>query len=311
MTHKTEPQPSRKDAQSSRQDADKQRADEESAASREAHARDIAKGDAMLTEHERDQVTENQAFSALTMFSIIRRQGDEELRRPALSLWWSGIAAGIAISSSVFTQGMLYAAYADSPWREQISQLGYTIGFVLVILSRLQLFTENTLSVVLPALSDPSRERFAGWARLWAIVLVANFVGTFMTALVVPRLGLASPEQVTAMLDISRHAMEHSGWTAMVRGIPAGFFIAALVWMLPNAKGFELFLIMLISWLIAAGGFTHVIAGSSEAFLLMLHGEISLVAVLGDHLLPILLGNVLGGTGLFALLAYGQIHAEI
>ena len=273
--------------QTSRSDAIEPSADAQPSAERESAAQEIAAGDDSLTDHEREQVTDNQAFSALTMYSIIRRQGEEELRRPALSLWWSGFAAGIAISSSVFTQAMLYAAFAKSPWREQIAQLGYSMGFVLVILSRLQLFTENTLSVVLPALSEPTRERFVCWARLWTIVLLANFAGTFATALVVPTLHIASAEQVSAMLEISRHAMTTTGWEAMMRGVPAGFFIAALVWMLPNSKGFELFLIILMSWLIAAGGFTHVIAGSAEAFLLMLSGEIGLGAVLTQHLLPI------------------------
>ncbi|WP_260929082.1 formate/nitrite transporter family protein [Novosphingobium sp. 9] len=280
-------------------------------AERENEAREIASGDTSLTRHERSQVDENKAFSALTMFTIIRRQGEEELRRPLLSLWWSGIAAGIGICASVFVQALLWIAFAHSPYRLEIAQLGYTVGFVIVILSRLQLFTENTLSVVLPALHKPTRERFVQWARLWAVVLVANLVGTFATALVVPALQIASPEQTAAMLEVSRHAMEASGWEAMMRGVPAGFFIAALVWMLPNAKGFELFLIMLMSWLIVAGGFTHIIAGSAEAFLLMLHGEVGVSAVFTQHLVPILAGNVLGGTGLFALLAYGQIHAEI
>jgi formate/nitrite transporter FocA (FNT family) len=98
---------------------------------------------------------------------------------------------------------------------------------------------------------------------------------------------------------------------AMMKGIPAGFFIAALVWMLPSAKGSEVIVIMLFTWLIAAGEFTHVIAGSNEIFTLVVNGELGIVTAFVSHIFPVLVGNVLGGTLLFAVLAYGQIRNEM
>ena len=69
--------------------------------------------------------------------------------------------------------------------------------------------------------------------------------------------------------------------------------------------------VIMFTWLIAAGDFTHVIAGSTEMFLLAFNGELGFTEALLLHLLPTLAGNIIGGTGLFAMLAYGQIHAEI
>ena len=120
------------------------------------------------------------------------------------------IAAGIGISSSVYAQALLYETFADHPYRDLIASLGYTVGFVLVILSRLQLFTENTLSVVLPMLSEPSWMRLGRSGRLWAIVLTANFIGTFLTALAVLTVTQGVEGQysshVAAMLEVSEHA---------------------------------------------------------------------------------------------------------
>jgi Formate/nitrite family of transporters len=285
-------------------------------ARREDAEREIDDSAATLTRKERRKVNEATRLSALTVFEIIRREGEEELRRPAMSLWWSGVAAGIGISSSVFAQALLYDAFADSPHRQLISCLGYTVGFVLVILSRLQLFTENTLSVVLPTLSEPTWGKLGRSGRLWSIVLTANFIGTFLTALlilVIDRSSAAMPGggHVEAMLAVSRHAAETSGWAALVMGVPAGFFIAALVWMLPSSRGFAIWIIILFTGLIAAGGFTHIVAGSTEMFLLVVAGEMGVGEALLGHLAPIFAGNVIGGTGLFAMLAYGQIHAEI
>jgi formate/nitrite transporter FocA (FNT family) len=251
-----------------------------------------------------------QRLSAVTVFETIRLEGDEELNRPVISLWWSGVTAGLALSTSVLAEAILYRALAGSPAREAIAALGYALGFVIVILSRLQLFTENTLSVVLPVLSKPSTGNLWRSGRLWAVVFVANLVGTFVTAFISLKLGTTSPENTAAMLDVSRKVLEQAGWIGLVHAIPAGFFIAAIVWMLPSSKGFEIFTIVAFAWLIAAGDFSHVVVGSAEVFLLVIHGELGLWTGLTTILLPALVGNVIGGTGLFAFLAYGQTEAE-
>jgi formate/nitrite transporter FocA (FNT family) len=102
------------------------------------------------------------------------------------------------------------------------------------------------------------------------------------------------------------------GWLeTLLHGIPAGFFVAAMVWMLPNARGSEIWVIVIATYMIALGGFAHVVVGSMEAFLLVLAGEVAIVDALWGCLLPAFIGNVLGGTVLFSLLAYGQVRQEI
>ena len=255
---------------------------------------------------EQEEASERQRLSAVTVFETVRGEGDEELKRPVLSLWWSGIAAGIALSTSVLAEAVLHRALAGSAAQEAISALGYAIGFVLVILARLQLFTENTISVVLPVLAEPSGDKLWRTARLWAVVFVANLVGTFATAFIALKFGTTTPENTAAMLEVSRKVLEQASWPGFFRAIPAGFYIAAIVWMLPSSKGFEVFTILLFAWLIAAGAFAHVIVGSAEVFLLVVNGELGFWTAFSTILLPVLAGNVIGGTGLFAFLAYGQ-----
>lgn len=264
-----------------------------------------------LTRGEREAVAEHGRLSALTVYSVVLREGEEELRRPKASLWWSGVAAGIGISTSVLAEAIIRSGLGPGvPYSSLIESLGYTFGFVLVILSRLQLFTENTISVVLPALASPTRDRFYRIARLWGIVFAANMVGTFVTAAIAMHGGILPDEVLASVLEISRHVAELPPMTALLRGIPAGFFIAALVWMLPSSKGSEVLVIVLFIWLIAAGGFTHVVVGSNEIFNLVLLGEMNILRAFTNHILPVLIGNIVGGTGLFAMLAYGQIHQE-
>lgn len=279
---------------------------------RESREKTPTSSEKSLTSKERDSVAEHGNLSPLTVYSIVLREGEDELRRPKISLWWSGVAAGVGISTSVLVEGIIRANLgSEHPYLTLIESLGYSFGFVLVILCRLQLFTENTITVVLPVLADPTRNRFYCTARLWGIVLAANLCGTFVTAAIGVYGGLLTADTLAAILEISRHLAELTPLETFLRGIPSGFFIAAMVWMLPSAKGSEVLVIVMFTWLIAAGSFTHVIAGSNEIFTLVLNGDMNIFTGVIYYIVPVLIGNIIGGTGLFAMLAYGQVHEEM
>lgn len=287
---------------------------EKEAAVKEREARESVPTTAekSLTRNERNAVKRFGNLSALTVYSVILREGEEELFRPAESLWWSGVAAGFGISVSILVEGVIRSSLGSShPNLHLLESLGYSFGFALVILCRLQLFTENTITVVLPILADPTRARFGGALRLWAIVFAANMCGTFLIAGAGMHTSMLTPTILNAILEISQHALVLTPGETLVRGIPSGFLVAALVWMLPSSKGFALLVIVMFTWLIAAAGFTHVVAGSNEVFFLVFDGQIQIVGAFTHHILPMLVGNVVGGTGLFALLAYGQVHDEM
>ena len=250
-------------------------------------------------------------FDALSIYEIVRTEGENELDRPWISLWWSGLAAGIAVTTSAVAQGLLHMVLPDTPWRGAVTSLGYSVGFLLVILGRLQLFTENTITVVLPLMADYSHRALGRTARMWGIVLGANLVGVLLAACFAQFLGIASKEELAAFREVGSHIFEKSPFELLVRAIPAGFMVAAIVWMLPNARNFELWVIVVFTWLIAFADMTHVIVGSMEAFLLLFSGDIGPWQMVGDFFLPALIGNIIGGTALFSLLAYAQVKREI
>ena len=262
------------------------------------------------SEQEKRDIADNQGLSAVSVYGIVHEEGVEELERPLSSLWWSGVAAGLGITASVLAEGILHTMFEGHPYQAAIENLGYSVGFVLVILGRLQLFTENTLTAILPLLVQRTPKMLWCTARLWAVILLANFVGTFLAIAFAVWGGSIPPENVQCMIAISRHFAEHTPWEAFTLGVPAGFYVAAIVWMMPSARGASVLVIVMFTYLIAMGGFTHVIAGSAEMFLLLLTGEVGPLGV-ASLLGATLMGNILGGTGLFALLAYGQVAQEI
>lgn len=257
------------------------------------------------------EVSDRLRLKASTVYEIIRVEGEEELYRPIGSLLWSGLAAGLGIGASVYGQAFLHAALEGVPGQAALRSVGYSFGFLIVILGRLQLFTENTITAVLPLLRKPTIGVLRAMLRLWGLVLGANLVGAFLFAFFAVVIGVGGEEQTDAIRVVSGHLLDHPPLATMLRGIPAGFLVAAIVWMLPSSKGSEATVIIFLTSLIALGGFTHVIAGAAELFVLVLAGDVGFLEAIAFQIFPALVGNVVGGTGLFALLAYGQVAGEL
>jgi formate/nitrite transporter FocA (FNT family) len=264
-----------------------------------------------LSEDDKKSVNERGSGSAKVVHEVVRLQGDEELDRPVQSLLFSGFAAGVAICASLLAEASLRMRLPEEGWAELVVPLGYVAGFVIVILGNLQLFTESTVTAVLPLATHPTLRNLGRLLRLWAAVFLANMAGTFVVAALMANQIIVSPEQLAAALTVSKPLLEHGAGTTLLLGMPAGFLIASIAWILPNARGSEFWVVSLITYVIALCGFSHVIAGAGEAWLLMLTRQLTFGGAVGGFILPALIGNIIGGTGLFAVLAHGQVRSEI
>ena len=183
------------------------------------------------------------------------------------------------------------------------------MGFLVVILGSQQLFTENTLTPMVPLLAEKTRDKLRNVLRLWSAVFVANMLGTLLFALALARLAVVEPDIKRALSDIASEAMRHGWGTTFLHAIYAGWIIALLVWVLPGAEHNKVAVIVVMTWLIAAGGFAHVIAGSSEVFYAAWRGEASWADALAGFVLPSLIGNMLGGLTLVTALNHAQATA--
>ncbi len=263
-----------------------------------------------MEDGEEEHVQDATGLTARLIYEVIRRDGVDEMTRPKTSLIFSGLAAGILIAFSVIGEAIFQAYLPDMQWRPLVESLGYSLGFILVIKGRMQLFTENTITTVLPLMSQPCREYFYLTARLWMMVLVANVVGAFIAGGFMYYTPVFDAEVKGAIQAISEHAVLKPPVEAFFKGLPAGVLIAAIVWMLPTAPQNSFIIILAFTWLIAIGGFTHIIAGSVEMAYLVVNGTIGLWDSI-KFFVPVLFGNVVGGTAVFTLLTWAQVAAEV
>jgi formate-nitrite transporter family protein len=256
---------------------------------------------------EAQKVQERVAIGAKVVYEAVRLEGEEELERAAIALAWSGLAAGLSMGFSLLAESALTAFLPDASWRPLIARSGYSLGFLIVILGRQQLFTENTLTPILPLLLHKDLETFGKVLRLWSTVLAANVAGTFLFALLIGRTHFLDPSIQRAILDISSAHVGQDFWTIALRAVFAGWLIALMVWMMPDAASSRVFIILVITYVISLSSLSHIIAGSTNVFYLVVLGKLSAVHYFTGFFLPTLLGNIVGGVSLVAALAHAQV----
>lgn len=255
------------------------------------------------------EAEERRSPSSQIVHQAILAEGTEELRRPNSALAWSGLAGGLSMGFSLITEASMQACLPDTPWRPLVVKFGYSIGFLIVILGRQQLFTENTLTPILPLLDRKEPVTLANVLRLWGVVLVTNLIGTLLVALVIARTDVIGHEARRALAVIGHEAIEPSFATVLLRGIFAGWLIALLVWLLPFAEAGRFWVIVAITYVIGIAGFSHVVAGSVDVFALAWAGQTDWTNAVVGFVIPALIGNVLGGVSLVAALNHAQVVA--
>jgi len=263
-----------------------------------------------LRPDEEAEANHRTSVRAKVVHEAIRRDGEEELHRSMAALAWSALAAGLAMGLSLLAEGVLHSHLPETPWRPLVSKIGYSLGFIIVIVGKQQLFTENTLTPIIPVMHNRDASTLWKLAKLWIAVFIANMIGTHLIAWLFSNTPVLSREIQHALLETAQASTAVAPWTAFIRGIPAGWLIALIVWLRAATDSGELAIIVLLTYTIAISGFTHIIAGSVDYLYLVMAGHANWFSFLGDYMLPVLLGNILGGVAIVAALNHAQVVSD-
>ena len=248
---------------------------------------------------------------ARVIHEIIREDGEKILKRGIGSMAWSGFGAGLSMGFSFLVMAVIRSDLPDETWRPLVSGLGYTIGFLIVVLGRQQLFTESTLTAVLPFLTRRDKATFISMLRLWAVVFLTNIVGTILFAYLISHGGLFQPPVNEALRGIAEEAMRDPFWPMMIKAVMAGWLIALMVWLIPGAGPARLLLILIITYVVAIARFSHIIAGSVEAAYAVWIGSKDVGAYVTRFMVPTLIGNMIGGISFVGILNHAPIRGEL
>jgi formate/nitrite transporter FocA (FNT family) len=264
-----------------------------------------------LSDQQKREVEEQSRPNAALIHETIRAEGESELERGAWALVCSALAAGLSIGFSMVGEGELYAQLPAGPARDLLAPLGYTIGFLIVVVGRQQLFTENTLTPVLVLMHTRNWYTLKRVLRLWGIVLAANVAGAILFATALAHGAAFAPDALRAFAELGHQALRADFSVTFIRAIYAGWLIALMVWLLPAAEGSRPLIILIITYVVALSGLSHIIAGSVDCAFLVQTGAASWQDFVVRFFAPTLLGNIVGGVALVAALNYGQVAPEV
>lgn len=243
--------------------------------------------------------------SAEEIYRQVARNAQAELKRSSFALAVSGVAGGLFMGLSGLGIGLAMVTMGDSPHAYALSRLFYPLGFIVVMIGRAQLFTENTLYPVALVLAE--RKQLWNTLRLWSIVLPTNVLGALLFAMLMVLAPSVPHDVMSAVANVGVEAVSKP-WTAVFwTGVTAGWIIATAAWLVSGSSSVigSILLIWILTFVVGLGGFAHCIATSGEILTAVLSHKVGW-GTYGGWLLWAVLGNICGGVIMVTLLEYGQ-----
>jgi len=241
-------------------------------------------------------------FSSDEVFQRIVADADHEVTSSVRELFFSALAAGFAITITF----LVYASMSATTETPLVAALLYPLGFIYIIIGGYQLYTENTLPPV--ALTFERLSSVPTLLRHWSIVLIGNFLGGGIGALALAYGGVFSPEATSVAVDIAQKGISTPPEQLFFKAAFAGFIVAGVVWLDFAAQETisRLFVVYIAFLAIPLGDLFHVVVSFTEAVFLIAHGGVGVIAGFGGFVLPVLLGNTIGGVLLVTVVNYYQ-----
>ncbi len=266
-------------------------------------AEEEEQGSASSTQKDLERPTASQIFNQ------VAENARGELARRPLPLAISGIAGGLLMGLTGMSVSILLSLVGNTPAGELTAYFFYPLGFMVVILGRSQLFTENTLYPV--ALMLDERRHYLATLRLWVTVFPANVLGALLFALLAIKTGALRPEYAAQLIRLGVEAQSPAAAHVFWSGVVGGWIIATVAWLVSASHSITgaVMLIWSMTFIVGIGHFAHCIATSGEILSAVLAGQVHPLAFFA-WLLPATLGNIMGGVLLVTLLEYGQTKLE-
>jgi formate/nitrite transporter FocA (FNT family) len=242
------------------------------------------------------------------ILSHVIHEGEEVFKINNKAMTLSAIIAGLEIGFSYFLICTLHYLFADKvgdAFLYKLFSVVYPVGFIVVILGKSALFTEQTSVLTLPVLNG--QRSIWQLLRIWGLVILGNIIGGILFTLFIgalaPQLHLFTHE---TMVAVGTHVLDYNAWILFLSAIVAGWLMGLLNWLLNSTKNSisRIFLIIMITGVIGFGEFHHSIIGNIEVFGAFLHSNSITLLDYVKFLALALIGNGIGGAVVVGLFKY-------
>jgi len=236
------------------------------------------------------------------VYQRVVADADHEITSGTRELFFSALAAGFAITVTF----LLYASVTATTDSKFVGVLLYPLGFIYIIIGGYQLYTENTLPPV--ALTLERLVSIPTLVRHWLVVLAGNFLGGGLGAVALAYGGVFDDTTATVAAEFAQKGIATPATDLFVKAAFAGLIVAGVVWINFAARDTvsRLAVVYLAFLAIPMGNLFHVVVSFTEVVYLALVSGVNPGPALLEFVLPVLVGNTLGGILLVTVVNYYQ-----
>lgn len=208
-----------------------------------------------------------------------------------------GILAGVYIGFGGFGDIVIMQTLSniDVGLMKFMGAIIFPIGLMLVVIAGAELFTGNNLMTL--ALFD-RKISIKGLLKNWFFVYLGNFIGSLLLALAIVYSGLLEGDAYNLAIKIGASKTTLSFGVAFTRAILCNIIVVLAVWITAAAQ--DISSKILATWfpiiLFVLSGYEHSIANMFFFSLAKFAGlDISWMVIWSKNLIPVTLGNIVGG----------------
>lgn len=254
--------------------------------------------DKAITDLPAIKLTGLDAYAPAEIARRVETAGRAKAALPLEQLATLGLMAGVFISfgAALFTMVMTGGTLGIGPGRF-VGGLAFSLGLILIIIGGAELFTGNTLIVMAWADGKVSSRALA---RNWGVSFLTNVAGALLLALLVHLSGvldIGGSKETAIKIAESKAALGVS--QAFFRGVLCNLLVCLAVWLsfACHTVTDKILAIVLPIAAFVTLGFEHSIANCYLIPVAMLSGAKIGVGAFLANLIPVTLGNILGGAG--------------
>ncbi|UTF52848.1 formate/nitrite transporter family protein [Natronosalvus rutilus] len=243
-------------------------------------------------------------FSSDEVFQRVVADADHEITSGTRELFFSALAGGFSITLTF----LVYASMSTKTESDIVAALLYPLGFIYIIIGGYQLYTENTLppvALVLERLSSVPT-----LLRHWVIVLAGNFAGGALGAVALAYGGVFDAQSAEMAIYFAEKGIETPATSLFFKGTFAGLVVAGVVWINFAVRDTtsRLLVVYLAFLTVPLGNLFHVVVSFTEVvYLTLVLGDVGVIfPAMTQFVIPVLLGNTLGGVLLVTVVNYYQ-----